>query len=64
MVPKRRRHLTPVKGRTVMAETKCAYEVLFSKKAQDLDKKGNHPLSHGSDGACPNCGHFGQDDLK
>lgn len=47
-----------------MAETKCEYEVLFSKKAQDLDKKGNHPVSHGSGGACPNCGHFGQDDLK
>lgn len=46
-----------------MDESKHKYEVFIDQKAHDLGKVAEHPVCHGSEGVCPNCGHFGYYDL-
>jgi len=41
-----------------MIETNKEYEVLVKEKVQALGETVDYPISQGSEGICPNCGHF------
>jgi hypothetical protein len=41
-----------------------AYEALVNEEARCLERAAGHPVSHGSGGTCPTCGHAGLYDLK